>query len=251
MTKLQTFNRVKQIIYSHGSQMTAEQLDRAVNLWGLLVMPAVGQVARLVKSVPTIDTRKQDAAWRARCRREDSDNGKPKDQPNDKPEQKLDNNKDRRVDIGKNKDHKPVSLNKWKVRLPSGRTMLYQVNENGSISHKWTDDYIPTYREVPELHHDHVAEMHKHIEDDKKEGKNMDKESIKKSLTELDRIESINLGSLGHQSAAIKCGCNLDRLPAGTDLTKMDISAMRQLARQQTREAVAHISRLHSRCYRG
>lgn len=72
------------------------------------------------------------------------------------------------------------------------------------------------------------------------------------AMAEFAHIESINLGSPGHQAAARKQGLDIDhmRLPAGTDITKMSPSEMRALASEQTRNAVANVTEQHSKLYR-
>lgn len=61
---------------------------------------------------------------------------------------------------------------------------------------------------------------------------------------------SINLGSEGHQRAASRCGLDLEKLPAGTDLTKMSPEDYRSLAAAQVKASVADISAKHAACYR-
>lgn len=61
---------------------------------------------------------------------------------------------------------------------------------------------------------------------------------------------STNLGSEGHQAAAVRAGIDLTKLLPGTDITKMTQREMKALASQQTVESVKGIAAQHSACYR-
>ncbi len=141
-------------------------------------------------SVPRIDTTDRDKAWKERLRRENrnSESRTTQKKPSEEPDDKK-----RVVDIGHNKDHKPVSTNKWKVRMPNGRTYLYIISESGAMTRREVDDYIPTLRSVPEIDHKHIAEMHEHIQNDKKEPEKKLMEITKSHIyaadAELDRIQ--------------------------------------------------------------
>lgn len=255
--------RIIKIIGDHGHRMSDEQLDKALGTFASLMKSNSSEL--------TIDTTEEDRKWKARLRREDrnthrNDNAdkKPDDKPTDKPNEKL-------VDIGKNKDHKPVSLNKYKVRMPNGRTILYVVNDNGSLSHKWVDDYIPTLKEVPELHHEHVAQMHEHIQADKesqKDDKKMAKserrwgqsqrgfydplrQGTAQPAPELPKTAppppSVNLGSAGHIASAKKHGVDISRLQPGDDLTRMTPADFRRIAIAQTQADIAHVTAAHAK----
>lgn len=61
---------------------------------------------------------------------------------------------------------------------------------------------------------------------------------------------STNLGSEGHQAAAVRAGIDLTKLLPGTDITKMNPREMKALASQQTVESVKGIAAQHAACYR-
>lgn len=60
----------------------------------------------------------------------------------------------------------------------------------------------------------------------------------------------VNLGCAGYQNAARRCGVDLQKLPPGTDLTKMDVQQMKALAFSQLQESIAPVKEAHAKCYR-
>lgn len=65
------------------------------------------------------------------------------------------------------------------------------------------------------------------------------------------RESRINISQLdGHSQAALRQGVDLDRLPAGTDLTKLNLNQMASLARQQTLDSTEPMFRASGKLYR-
>ncbi len=170
--------RVLQIITQHADIMSGTQLDQAIFVWDRLVKSEIN------KPLPVVPNREK-GKWEAKT---DATNNR-----NDGTSSGTQNDREQKStgEIGNNKDHKPVSTNKWKLKMPSGRTYLYVMNDSGAVTRKEVDDYIPTYKEaVPTFDHEHISTMHEHIQADRSEEKDNKKEkkpveTIKKSLPPL------------------------------------------------------------------
>lgn len=234
--------RIIKIISQHGHRMTGTQWDKALAAFDGLVKKSISGNA-IDRPLPQHPDRKK-GKWEAKT---DAENDRRSTSSTDKP---VDKPKQRRLWLRPKKNNgKPYAPGSWKIKHRDGSATLHQTSSDGKLTVKEIGKFqIKTFLDYPP-----TAEQLKkwQQEGDQKEAKEMDKESIKKSLAELDRIEkNINLGSPGHQKAARATGLDLHNLPAGTDLAKMSIQDMKALAFEQTREAIAHISEQHIKCYR-
>lgn len=241
--------RALTILKRFGHRMSPTQTDRVLDIWD-------GAVKKdLKKSLPTIDTSKQD---REREEREQENRkltaGGEKRQGGFK----------RRGDRQEKKDTRPYNPYFWKVKYPDGTVWDYIMSPNGALQQKQENRYktqVFTLDEWKKIHEDHT----------KKHGK-ADKEEVKKSgkhfpwgkqIPLVNRAEHMvddtplprpapvpipqpqrrpepapQLKLTGHEMAAVRAGVALDKLSPGTDLTRMTIDQMRELAQQQTRESV-------------
>lgn len=179
-TRQHVMKKIYSIIGQPGQRK--QVVDRALAIFDTI---ATGRI--LHKSLPTIDTRQKDEVWKKQLAKNHRNTDGSTSSDAKKDQKQEDNTEKPPVDIGHNKDHKPVSTNKWKLKLPSGRTYLYAMSDNGSVKRKEVDDYIPEYKGLPTFHHDHISEMHRHIEDDRAD--NSKKPEVKKSMEPITKAQ--------------------------------------------------------------
>lgn len=165
-----TTNQLRQIIGRPGQ--TSRVIDLGLRLWSATIKKAYGLTSPRgvpffksvpgIQPLPEIDTADHDRARELKNRRDDralnSRGG-----TDSRPEQKADSNA--------NPDHKPVSLNKHKIRFPSGRTYEYTVSESGALTKKEVNDFIPTFNEMPAHDFKHFDAIHKQASADAKTDK--------------------------------------------------------------------------------
>jgi hypothetical protein len=183
---------------------------------------------RLQKScVPTIDTRESDARWKERLRKERESTEAPSKRGGFM--SKLSHKGDKAPMHG----DKPISHNSFKIKYPNGRTFQYTTNENGSITRRETNDYVPTFS-YEQLHnmHEHAQKEHeKHQQEaaekttSEKEKEKMEQSTIKKSFFGNQMKKTDTTQMTGHQLAYQRLGGDPTTISA-SELSRMDRQAM-------------------------
>lgn len=263
-TRTEVMQRIFGIIGQRGQSNSV--IDRALEVFDAVVShKPIPESSVLSKSLPVVPNR-EPGQWTKKT-----------DAINDR------NTSETQPKTDGKKDDRPVNRMHWRVKHPDGRLFSYTMHPNGSmkvslVGAQQTKTY--TLAEWSKMHHD--------SQDNNKEKKDMGTLSKAKEPRRWgqparslhDPLVNVNTPRpvaapaatrpttpapnmaqnlrasrntaplTGHEMAAVKQGVNLSKLPAGTDLARMDKGQMASLAHTQLLEATEPMFLASGKLYR-